>query len=219
MHLPVLIDSVHQIHSDQLAPYLDHNRKAICEKCAFLHSSICPCPMDYLSALVVEAVEAVDQRRVRDSGKVSPPTPPHGGLPDMQRAYQEGAGTWGGCDWPTRFGQSGLELQGCRASTARDMAAMSEGTLSEDWEAAALWLAQVEANARRAEARAAAAVAAAEVGRWREALQFAEQAWSLEFGSGRAIWRSPPFAWQKLLQAAEAAFLAHHLQCTVPNVR
>jgi len=63
MHLPVLIASIRQVHTRLLGPYQEHDRQAICEKCAFLHSSICPFPMDYLAELIVEAVEAVDQRR------------------------------------------------------------------------------------------------------------------------------------------------------------
>jgi len=62
LHLPQLIDSIHQVHSDSISPYLEHNRKQVCEGCAFLHSSICPCPMDYLSVLLVQAVETVDKR-------------------------------------------------------------------------------------------------------------------------------------------------------------
>jgi hypothetical protein len=209
MHLPALVDSIHQVHSDLLKPYLDHNRKEICDKCAFLHSSICPCPMDYLSALVVEAVEAVDQCLEREAGKSRLPPPPPGGLEEVRQAYQEGTGTWVGCDWPTQFGQTGLDLNGWEAATARLMAEKSHGDMAEDWVAAARWLAQVEEHAKRAEARAAAAVGAAEAGRWREAVQFAEQAWALEFGTGRAIWHSFPLAWQKLLAATEAAFLAH----------
>jgi len=63
MHLPKIIDSIHGVHSDLIGPYLYANRKQICEKCALLHSSICPCPMDYLSVLLVQAVETVDRRR------------------------------------------------------------------------------------------------------------------------------------------------------------
>jgi len=63
MHLPAIIDSVHGVRSDLIEPYLHTNRKQICEKCTLLHSSICPCPMDYLSVLLVEAVETVDRRR------------------------------------------------------------------------------------------------------------------------------------------------------------
>src|SRR5262245_20938720 len=59
MHLPQLIDSIHAVQSQRVNPYLAHNRMEICTRCAFLHSSICPCPMDYLAVLIVEAVEAV----------------------------------------------------------------------------------------------------------------------------------------------------------------
>jgi hypothetical protein len=33
--------------------------------CRFLLNNICPCPMDYLAVLLVEATEAVDQRRAQ----------------------------------------------------------------------------------------------------------------------------------------------------------
>jgi hypothetical protein len=62
LHLAEIVDSVHRVHSACIEPYLERNRKHICEKCSFLHHSFCPCPMDYLSVLLVEAVEAVDQR-------------------------------------------------------------------------------------------------------------------------------------------------------------
>jgi hypothetical protein len=63
MHLPQLIDAIHEVRSASILPYLSNNREKICEHCTHLHSSICPCPMDYLSVLLVGAVEAVDQRR------------------------------------------------------------------------------------------------------------------------------------------------------------
>ena len=63
LHLESLIDSIHKVHSNRIQPYLEHNRREVCESCAFLHSSACRCPMDQLTLLVVEAVEAVDERR------------------------------------------------------------------------------------------------------------------------------------------------------------
>ena len=63
MHLPEIIQSIHSVESKSIEPYLMANRKQICESCTLLHSSICPCPMDYLSVLVVQAVEQVDRRR------------------------------------------------------------------------------------------------------------------------------------------------------------
>jgi hypothetical protein len=66
MHLPLIVDAVHQVHSNWVRDYLDHDRATICEHCAFHHSDLCPCPMDYLTALVVEAVEAVDARHLEE---------------------------------------------------------------------------------------------------------------------------------------------------------
>jgi hypothetical protein len=63
MHLPQIIDAIHEVRSGWIGPYLQNNRHRICETCAFHHSSICPCPMDYLAVLLVQAVETVDERR------------------------------------------------------------------------------------------------------------------------------------------------------------
>jgi hypothetical protein len=64
LHLPQLIDSIHQVHNEfWVEPYLEQNRREICTTCPYLHSSICPCPMDYLPLLLVQAVETVDERR------------------------------------------------------------------------------------------------------------------------------------------------------------
>jgi hypothetical protein len=65
IHLPELIDAIHQVHSGLIAPYIAHNQNQICARCAFLHSSVCPCPMERLAVLVVEAVETVDDERER----------------------------------------------------------------------------------------------------------------------------------------------------------
>ncbi len=65
MHLPQIVDAVHQVHSNWVEDYLDNNRAEICAQCDYHHSDQCPCPMDYLAALVVEAVEAVDGRRAQ----------------------------------------------------------------------------------------------------------------------------------------------------------
>jgi hypothetical protein len=63
LHLPELIESIRQTHSPLIAPYLARNQEQICARCAFLKASICPCPMEYLVVPLVEAVEAVDERR------------------------------------------------------------------------------------------------------------------------------------------------------------
>jgi len=47
---------------------LEHN--AICAHCVHHQTSICPCPMDYLATLLVEAVETVDERHADEKQTV-----------------------------------------------------------------------------------------------------------------------------------------------------
>jgi hypothetical protein len=212
MHLPQLIDSIHAVKSHRMDAYLARNRMDICARCAFLHSSICPCPMDYLAVLVVEAVEAVDQRHPgRARGLPLLACLPDGGQAGMEEvcaAYEEGAGTWAGCDWPTCFGATGLDLNGCTAAGAEARAAGAAGTdAAQDWAAAAHWLARVEEYARQAEVHGAAAVKAADAGHWDEAVEHAQWAWALEFATGRLL-RKGQSAWKPLRLAIENAYLA-----------
>jgi hypothetical protein len=63
MHLPAVIEAIHKVHSPLLAPYLRCNRDTVCTQCNRLGAAMCPCPMDYLASLLVQAVETVDERR------------------------------------------------------------------------------------------------------------------------------------------------------------
>src|SRR5262249_55499728 len=142
------------------------NRTEICEKCAFLHSSFCPCPMDYLAVLVVQAVETVDERR-RERGETDSAAAPaeQVTLEEIREAYREARGSWRGCDWPTSLGKSGLNLDGWTAAQARTVAQKTvDPQQADDWFLAAHWLAQVEHHAQLAETRAAEAVKAAAEG-------------------------------------------------------
>ncbi|HYT92053.1 MAG TPA: hypothetical protein VEL76_25280 [Gemmataceae bacterium] len=210
MHLPRLVESIRSIHSDLVEPYLEHNRRDICAHCAFLHSDICPCPMDYLSVLVVEAVEAVDERR-RERNEARPAAVGEGavGPEEIRAAYQRATGRWRGCDWSTTFGEMGLDLNGWSAASAASMAKETiDEQLRADWSAAAGWLGQIERAAREAETHAAAAVDAVAAGDWRRAREQAERAWALEFSTGRPIWHSYPFAWQDMHRLVETACAA-----------
>lgn len=238
LHLPQLIDSIHKVHSPLMRLYVEQNRNEICSGCDFLHSSVCPCPMDSLAMLVVEAVEAVDQRRlemrstivraltqcsnrylarrraedVRDfAAGVKEKS-----VEDLEavcRTYQQGTGTWTGCDWPTEFGESGLDLNGWTAAQAEAMFMETMDSIRrEDWRVAVRWLAAIEQRAQEAEKKAAAAVEAAGAGRWDEALHNAELAGSLEFSTGRALRHCFPLAWQALREEIEAGYIAHQLK-------
>jgi hypothetical protein len=209
-HLPELIEAIRTVHSPMFAPYLEHNRQEICEKCAFLHSSICPCPMDYLSALVVEAVEAVDKRhedreRERDflanrSEQAAP------GIQAIRQAFEEARDEWTGCDWHTHFGNGGVDLCDVTTAEAERMAAQSAGTpAGADWHTAVGWLARVKHHADRAQAEAAVALAAAEAEDWPGAMRHAQRAMVIEFETGRPL-RSPhPPNWKRFYEAVKGA--------------
>lgn len=211
LHLPELIHSIHQVKQTLLIePYLDHNRAEICESCAFHGSSVCPCPMDYLLVLIAQAVETVDQRReVPVSLGVGRVSRQPVGLESVRRVYAEATGAWKGCDWPTRFGETKLDLNGYSAAMARaKVAAAKTDAEADDWGKAATWLADVEREAQEAETAAARSLAAAERGQWQKALAHAERAWSAELGTGRPIWHSFPLAWQRLRETVEAVVLS-----------
>jgi hypothetical protein len=203
-----MIESIRQVRSRMIAPYLEHNRNNICSECALLHSSSCPCPMDYLSVLIVEAVETVDQRRRRY--ELCKTWRKDEKVPDLQavrRAYEQAAATWTGCDWPTHFGKSGLDLNGMDAKSVA--LTMANAEPAEDWRAAAAWLAEVERRARDAERNAAAAVKAVAEGRWDDGLHDVECAWAKEFSTGRPLRHGFPLAWQRLREVIETGYLAY----------
>jgi hypothetical protein len=209
LHLPQLIESIHKVHSPFIGPYLDHNRAEVCSKCAFLHSSVCPCPMDYLAVLLAEAVETVDARRPRpDDLRQLAEQPGEGAT--VAEAYEAASGRWSGCDWPTEFGLTGLNLENETPQAARARAEELAGSpAGKDWAAASQWLGCVERYAAQAEARAAAAIKAAAAGEWGEALDNAEWAWSLEFITGRPFRRAGPLTWQAFRDAMKKGYLAH----------
>jgi hypothetical protein len=208
LHLPKLIDVIQEIQSHRIAPYLENDRKKICESCALHHSDFCPCPMDTLAVLVVEAVEAVrDRHHTRDRRGQVVASLAGGHRPDVEevaRAYEEATGTWTGCDWPTAFGRARLDLQGLTAAEAETRAVESAPPEERKaWEEAALWLREVERRAERAESQARLAVAAANAGEWRQAVVHAQRAWALEFSTGRLM-RHYGTTWHRLYEVIEA---------------
>ncbi len=207
LHLPELVAAVREVHSDWMEPYVDSTRQNVCQGCAHLHESCCPCPMDTLSLLVVEAVEAVDERRGRrrrGSALIeSLPPAKEAAAEQVFRAYKGAAGTWTGCDWPTGF--AGLDLNGVSAAEAETLAVESVGTVAADaWEAAARWLRDIERRAAQAEREAALAVAAANAGAWHVALGHARNSWRLEYQTGRPL-RHSPSTWAPLYRAVKLA--------------
>jgi hypothetical protein len=208
MHLPQLIDAVHEVKSDLIAPYLDSNRAHVCPKCPFLHSSFCPCPMETLVVLLVEAIEAVDARRGARGPSGSPPLPfaePIPNADDLSTIFREAADDWIGCDWHTAFGPLRLDLKGMSSVAAETRAVgMIDPNQRQEWCRASAWLAGQERTAHEAWSHAALTVAAASKGDWPEAFAQARKAWALEVSTGRPLRHYPP-TWQRLYDAARAA--------------
>jgi hypothetical protein len=46
-----------------MEPYIDHFHDDVCMHCANRGTEQCPCPLEFLLVLAVQAIEAVDQRR------------------------------------------------------------------------------------------------------------------------------------------------------------
>jgi hypothetical protein len=218
LHLPQLIETIHDVHSPLIEPYLDHNRSAICAKCTYLHSSICPCPMDYLAVPLVQAVEAVDERRAQHDRErrliTSLLGTGHADVDDIVESFAAAAGTWRGCDWPTRFGKTGLDLNGLTAEEAKDAAWESGSTEEiEDWNAAAAWLEWLENLAEQAELHAVHAIEAAKENEWRTAVSHARRARTLEFSCGRAVRRDGRLTWTPFCKVVEEVASARAKPC------
>jgi hypothetical protein len=114
---------------------------------------------------------------------------------NILQAFQRGRNRWAGCDWPTRFGSTGLNLCALTSSQALLMARATAGTESAEWRAAAQWLAEVETAAREAEQEATRAARLAAEGQLIEAAERARSALDLE-----ARFR-PPEVWRPLHEA------------------
>jgi hypothetical protein len=62
-HLPELVEICRTTDSIQMADYIDKLHELICTDCAYKDTAACPCPLDYLLQLAVQAVETVERRR------------------------------------------------------------------------------------------------------------------------------------------------------------
>jgi len=216
LHLPQLVAAVQQVHSPLVEPYLETNRQEVCPTCPYLHHpEFCPCPMDRLAVLVVGAIETVDQRRQRreHGHEVVASLEGHDRpeLAEVVRVYEEAAGSWTGCDWPTTFGLTALNLEGWTAEEAEDQAIEVNREQRQTWEDAACWLEEVERRGEEAEAEAEMALRTATAGDWVDAAEHARRAWNLEFTTGRTFRRQPP-TWQRFYEVVTLAAWAHDRQ-------
>jgi hypothetical protein len=62
LHLPEIVKIVQAGESARIDPYIERLHSDICAHCPNQPTSQCPCPLEYLLLLTVEAVETVDRR-------------------------------------------------------------------------------------------------------------------------------------------------------------
>lgn len=62
-HVPQLVEICRTTDSALMDPYIEQLHDTICAECPNQDTPDCPCPLDYLLQLAVEAVERVEFRR------------------------------------------------------------------------------------------------------------------------------------------------------------
>ena len=62
LHLPDIVQVAHSARHDAMDPYVERFHEDVCSHCNNRTSSQCPCPLDYLLLLAIQAIDAVDER-------------------------------------------------------------------------------------------------------------------------------------------------------------
>jgi len=77
-HLAGLVEICRTTNSALIDPYIERLHDRICSDCEYKDTPMCPCPLDYLLKLAVEAVDKVESRRAqsaaRDGAANNPPS-------------------------------------------------------------------------------------------------------------------------------------------------
>jgi hypothetical protein len=132
-------------------------------------------------------------------------TTPRGLLEAAEWAYDRALGAWTGCDWPTSFGDTGLDLNGMTSHQALLMARATAGLEAADWREAVQWLRLVESDAEAAEEAARGAVERAAGGDLAAARRGAQTACDLEARyHPRPVWGDLKEALDALTQSPAA---------------
>ena len=63
LHLAEIVHMCHRSKSNVIDPYIENFHNDVCSHCTNRETEQCPCPLDPLLLLAVEAIDAVDERR------------------------------------------------------------------------------------------------------------------------------------------------------------
>jgi hypothetical protein len=69
LHLDSIVDVVHRSRAAAIDPYIERFHSDVCADCAVHPSKECPCPLEYLLLLTVEAIESVDSEHADASSR------------------------------------------------------------------------------------------------------------------------------------------------------
>lgn len=120
-------------------------------------------------------------------------------LDEIQQSYSQAIGKWTGCDWPTEFGQTRINLDGITAQQALLMAGATSGLEADDWLHAFDWLSQIERKAKAAQDFANRAVDLAADGKAVGAIIHVQKACMIEGEYHERL------IWQPLREAIESS--------------
>ena len=62
LHLAQIVEVTHAARSQTMDPYIERLHDDVCASCANRPTEQCPCPLEYLLQLAVQAIEEVDAR-------------------------------------------------------------------------------------------------------------------------------------------------------------
>ena len=62
LHLADIVALAHRTRSYEIDPYIERFHNDVCAHCANRESRHCPCPLDPLLMLAIEAIDTVDER-------------------------------------------------------------------------------------------------------------------------------------------------------------
>lgn len=69
LHLKEIVELTHRTRNQAMDEYIEHFHGDVCSHCANQDTDQCPCPLDPLLQLAIEAIEAVDGRRAADQAE------------------------------------------------------------------------------------------------------------------------------------------------------
>lgn len=68
LHLAEIVEVCHRSQSGLVEPYERRFHEEVCLHCANRTTPQCPCPLDYLLPLAIDAIESVDERWRQQAG-------------------------------------------------------------------------------------------------------------------------------------------------------